>query len=91
MVLTKQYLYITINSEAIMALKAFTTKVDERTLKALKAVAARTRIPQSELVREGIELALRRHAEDVVSPELREEIESLLQEDRVLLQRLSKA
>lgn len=74
-----------------MGLKAFTTKLDERTLKALKAVSERTRISQSDLVREGIELALRRHAEDIVSPELREEIEALLLEDKGLLQRLAKA
>ena len=74
-----------------MALKAYTTKLDERTLKALKAVSERTHIPQSDLIREGIDLALRRHAEDVVAPELRKEIEELLNEDRSLLQRLSKA
>ena len=74
-----------------MALKAFTTKLDEKTLKALKAVSERTRIPQSELVREGLELALRRHAEDIVSPELRKDIEELLNEDKGLLQRLAKA
>ena len=73
-----------------MALKAYTTKLDERVLKALKAVSERTRIPQSELVREGVELALRRHVEDVVSPRLREDIEDLLKEDRSLLQRLAK-
>lgn len=74
-----------------MPLKAFTTKLDARTLKALKAVSTRTRIPQSELVREGIELALRRHAEDVISPGLRDEIEAILAEDRGLLGRLAKA
>lgn len=74
-----------------MALKAYTTKLDEKTLKALKAVSERTRIPQSELVREGVELALRRHAEDIVSPALRQDIEDLLKEDKGLLQRLSKA
>lgn len=74
-----------------MALKAFTTKLDEKTVKALKAVSERTRIPQSELVREGVELALRRHAEDIVSPQLRQDIEELLREDKGLLQRLAKA
>lgn len=74
-----------------MALKAFTTKLDEKILKALKAVSERTRIPQSELVREGVELVLRRHAEDIVSPGLRQDIEELLQEDKGLLRRLSKA
>lgn len=74
-----------------MALKAYTTKLDEKTLKALKAVSERTRIPQSELVREGVELALRRHAEDILTPELRQDIEDLLREDKKLLRRLSKA
>lgn len=74
-----------------MALKAFTTKLDEKTVKALKAVSERTRIPQSELVREGVELALRRHAEDIVSPQLRQDISDLLKEDKGLLQRLAKA
>ncbi len=74
-----------------MALKAFTTKLDEKTVKALKAVSERTRIPQSELVREGVELALRRHAEDIISPQLRQDIEELLREDKSLLQRLSQA
>ncbi len=74
-----------------MALKAFTTKLDEKTVKALKAVSERTRIPQSELVREGVELALRRHAEDIISPDLRRDIEELLREDKSVLQRLAKA
>lgn len=74
-----------------MGLKAFTTKLDEKTLETLKKVSERTRIPQSELVREGISLALRRYAEDVLTPELRDEIESLLKEDAGLLKRLAKA
>ena len=42
-------------------------------------------------MREGVELALRRHAEDIVSPQLRQDIEDLLKEDKGLLQRLAKA
>lgn len=72
-----------------MALKPFTTKLDAKLLEALKAVSEKTRIPQSELVREGVTLALRRHQEDIVTPDLRKEIESLLQEDRGLLKRLA--
>ncbi len=74
-----------------MALKAFTAKIDEKTLKALKAVSERTRIPQSELLREGIALVLRRHAEDVLTVGLKNEIEALLKEDSALLKRLAKA
>ncbi|MBI2069034.1 MAG: ribbon-helix-helix domain-containing protein [Elusimicrobia bacterium] len=74
-----------------MELKPFTTKLDKKTIDALKALSLKTRIPQSELVREGIALVLRRHAEDVITPYLRTEVEDLLQEDRNLLRRLSDA
>ncbi|MBI4056722.1 MAG: ribbon-helix-helix domain-containing protein [Elusimicrobia bacterium] len=74
-----------------MSLKALTTKLDEKTLKALKAVSEKTRIPQSELIREGISLVLRRHSEDAITPELKNEIDDLLREDKELLKRLSKA
>ena len=74
-----------------MALKPFTTKLDEKTLETLKRVSEKTRIPQSELVREGISLALRRYVEDALTPELRAEIESLLKEDSRVLKRLAKA
>ena len=72
-----------------MALKAFTTKLDAKLLQTLRAVSEKTHIPQAELVREGLALALRRHQEDIVSSELRLEIEALLLEDRALLKRLA--
>ena len=74
-----------------MALKPYTTKLDEKILKAIRVVSERTRIPQSELVREGIGLMLRRHAEDIVAPEFQQEVEALLKEDKGLLKRLAKA
>lgn len=74
-----------------MAKKILVTRVDARMIGALKAVSKRTRIPQSELVREGIAFVLRRHAEDSVTPELKEDIDALLREDAELLNRLSKA
>lgn len=74
-----------------MVFKALTTKLDTKTLRALKSVSERTRISQAELVREGIELVLRRHAEDAVTPELRNEIDLLLKDDAALLKRLSRA
>jgi len=74
-----------------MASKSLVTRLDVKTIGALKAVSKRTRIPQSELVREGIAFVLRRHAEDSVTPELKEGIDALLREDAGLLKRLSKA
>lgn len=74
-----------------MAYKPYSTKLDDKTLKALKAVSERTRIPQSELVREGVEFVIRKHLEDALTPELRDQIEDLLKNDSGLLKRLSKA
>jgi len=74
-----------------MGLKPFTTKLDTKTLEALRKVSEKTRIPQSQLVREGIALVLRRHAEDSLTLALRSEIEDLLKEDRGLLRRLADA
>ncbi|MBI4051507.1 MAG: ribbon-helix-helix domain-containing protein, partial [Elusimicrobia bacterium] len=67
-----------------------TAKLDEKTLEALKTISERTRIPQSELIREGISWVLRRHSEDILTPEFKNEIEALLKEDSGLLKRLSK-
>jgi hypothetical protein len=42
-------------------------------------------------VRKGIDLVLRQMNEDVISSELRREIDALLDEDRELLKRLARA
>ena len=74
-----------------MSLKTFTTHLDSKTLKALKALSAQTGVSESELVREGIGLMLRRHAENMVNREIRTEIRRLLKEDSSLLKRLARA
>jgi hypothetical protein len=74
-----------------MASKSFVTRLDTKTISALKSVSKRTRIPQSELVREGIAFVLQRHSQDAVTAELKEEIDGILRDDSGLLKRLSKA
>ncbi len=74
-----------------MALKAVTTKLEERQIKALKIVSEKTHIPQSELFREGVDFVIKKHEGDILSPEFKEQIESLLVEDRPVLKRLAKA
>jgi hypothetical protein len=72
-------------------MKAMSLKMEERQLTLLRAVSRATRIPQSALVRKGIELVLRQAREDVISPEFRSEVDALIREDRALLKRLADA
>lgn len=72
-------------------MKAISLKLEERQVKLLDEVSRATRIPKSALVRKGIELVLRQMKEEVISADLRREIDALLAEDRELLKRLAKA
>lgn len=74
-----------------MALKALTTKLEEKRIRALRVLSGKTRIPQSELIREGVDFVLRKYQEAVLTPEFKEEVENLLREDRQVLDRLAKA
>lgn len=72
-------------------MKAMTLKLEEQQLKLLDKVSRVTHIPKSALVRKGIDLVLRQMQEEVISPELRREIDELLTEDYELLKQLAKA
>lgn len=72
-------------------MKAMTLKLEEHQLKLLDKVSRATHIPKSALVRKGIDLVLRQMKEEVISPELRREIDELLTEDYELLKQLAKA
>jgi len=72
-------------------LKPISLKIEETQLKILDAVSKETHIPKTTLIRQGIDLVLRRHKEDAVSAHLQKEINTLLTEDKKLLKRLAKA
>ncbi len=72
-------------------MKAITFNIDEKQLKLLEAVSNATHIPKSAIIRRGIDLALRQSKEDVISVQIRREIDSLLAEDKEVLNRLAKA
>ncbi len=72
-------------------MKAMTLKIEEDQLRLLDEVSKQTHIPKSALVRRGIELVLRETRADILTPELRREIDGLIKEDAKLLKRLSKA
>ena len=72
-------------------LKPYTLKIEEKYLKILDALSKRTHVPKSALIRKGIEMVVRETSEDILTPELRHEIDQLLHEDRNLLNRLAQA
>jgi len=72
-------------------MKTISLKLEDRQIKLLDAVSRATRIPKSALIRKGVDLVLLQAREDIVTAELRREIDDLLNEDSKLLRRLSKA
>lgn len=72
-------------------MKAVSLKLEDRQVKLLDELSRITHIPKSALVRKGIDLMLQQAKDDMISVELRREIDALLTEDRELLKRLAKA
>ena len=72
-------------------MKPITLKIDEKQLKLLHVVSKTTHISKSALIRMGIDLVLRQTKEDIISSEIRQEIDRLLSQDHRLLQRLAEA
>lgn len=70
---------------------SLSAKLPSQHVKLLKSLSERTKIPQSELIREGIQLVIQRYKEDAITPEIRNEIDRLLREDKKLLQRLARS
>jgi predicted transcriptional regulator len=72
-------------------MKAISLKLDDEQLQLLDEISRATNIPKSALVRKGIRLILLQAREDVITADLKREIDSVLREDSPLLKRLSKA
>ena len=72
-------------------MKAITLKVEDKQNRLLDEVSKSTHVPKSALIRKGIELVLRQTKEDILSGELRREVDQLLTEDKELLKKLAKA
>lgn len=72
-------------------MKTIRLTLDDKQAELLGQVSKATHISKSALVRKGIDLVLREMKEDIISPELRREIATLLREDADLLRRLAKA
>ena len=75
----------------LVYMKAISLKLDEGQLRQLNKLSRGTGIPKSVLIRKGIDLVIRQAKEGAVSSDLRREVDSLIHEDRELLERLAKA
>jgi predicted DNA-binding protein len=71
--------------------KKISFKLQDRQIELLDQVARATHIPKSALVRKGIDMVLREMKENVMSAELKREIDALLTKDKQLLKRLANA
>lgn len=71
-------------------MKAISLKLEDRQVTLLKEAAKASHIPQSALIRQGIDLVLEQLKLDVVSADFRREVDALLREDHELLKRLAK-
>ena len=79
------------SQEGTRNMKAISLKLQHRQVELLDQVSRATHIPKSALVRKGIDMVLREMKENIISAELRREIDALLTEDHELLKRLAKA
>lgn len=70
-------------------MKAITLKIEEKQLELLEEASKASDIPKSARVRKGMDRVPHQVKEDIVSSELRREIDSLLKEERDLLKKLA--
>jgi metal-responsive CopG/Arc/MetJ family transcriptional regulator len=70
-------------------MKPVTVKLDGKLLKLLDEVSKNTHVPKSALIRKGIQLVLVQTKEDILSMDLRQEIDRLIAEDKDLLRKVA--
>jgi predicted DNA-binding protein len=66
-------------------------KIDDARLRLLDKLSKTTGIPKSAIVRRGIDLIVHQLKEDVLSVQIREEIDAVIREDKALLKKLAEA
>ena len=69
----------------------FTMKLEKNQAKLIEAIAKKTHVPKSSLIREGVELVIQKYREEVITSELRQLVDQSVQEDIQLLCKLAKA
>lgn len=67
----------------------YSTQLHEKGVRTLRRLSEQTRIPQSKLLEEAIELLAAQFANDVITPEFRRIVDKTIQEDLPALRRLA--
>lgn len=68
----------------------YSTTADEKTVRAIKRLSEKTRIPQSKLFEEAVRLLEAQHASDIVTPEFRRLVDRSIQKNLPLLKHLAE-
>jgi len=67
----------------------YSTQLHEKEARTLRRLSEQTRIPQSKLLEEAIDLLAAQFANDVITPEFRRIVDKTIQEDLPALRRLA--
>ena len=68
----------------------YSTKLEAKEVQVLRRLSEQTRIPQSKLLKEAIDLLQAQHAHDLVTPEFRRIVDQTIKEDLPALKRLAR-
>ncbi len=71
-------------------LAKYSTQLPAKRIQTLKRLSQQTRIPQSALLDEAIQLLEAQYANDIVTPEFRRIVDQVIKEDLPALRRLAK-
>ncbi len=67
----------------------YSTQLHDKGVRILRRLSEQTRIPQSKLLEEAIDLLAAQFANDVITPEFRRIVDKTIQEDLPALRRLA--
>ena len=68
----------------------FSTKLEAKKVRTLKRLSEQSRIPQSKLLEDAIDLLETQFATDVITPEFRRAVDQTVKEDLPALRRLAE-
>ena len=68
----------------------FSTKLEAKNVRALKRLSEQSRVPQSKLLEEAIDLLEAQFSTDVITPEFRRRVDRSIQKNLPLLKRLAE-
>ena len=68
----------------------YSTKMDQKRVRTLRRLSERSRIPQSKLLEEAVDLLEAQFSNDLITPEFRRLVDQTIKEDLPALRRLAQ-